>query len=168
MTAGGSMQGTIKERSTQLRKQATVEHDSEELMALIREIKRMLDDKEERVEAETPELLIKYSPPFRAARAQLPSKSGSGQIAEQSLAVPRRVHRSALFGDFSGFISILEQNQKVEFHLSPRDLSMVTENGDIVVPEGKYSVSVGGGQPGGGIPSVSEEFEVNGQIILPE
>src|SRR5947208_6630188 len=37
--------------------------------------------------------------------------------------------------------------QRVEFHLSPRDLSMVTEGGDIVVAEGKYTVSIGGGQP---------------------
>src|SRR5215469_16314595 len=59
-------------------------------------------------------------------------------------------------------------SDQVEFHLSPRDLSMVTEAGDIIVPQGKYTISVGGGQPGTGAPSVNGNFEVNGQIKLPE
>jgi len=59
-------------------------------------------------------------------------------------------------------------SQNVQFHLNPRDLSMVSEAGDIIVPQGKYTVSVGGGQPGTGIPSVTSTFEVNGQITLPE
>jgi beta-glucosidase len=59
-------------------------------------------------------------------------------------------------------------SQKVEFHLSPRDLSMVTDLGDIIVAEGKYTLSVGGGQPGTGAPSVSGNFEVNGRLMLPE
>jgi beta-glucosidase len=58
--------------------------------------------------------------------------------------------------------------QKVDFHLNPRDLSMVTELGDIIVAQGKYTVSIGGGQPDTGVPSISGTFEVNGQIILPE
>ncbi|HKV37777.1 MAG TPA: glycoside hydrolase family 3 C-terminal domain-containing protein, partial [Blastocatellia bacterium] len=44
-------------------------------------------------------------------------------------------------------------SQVVKFHLERRDLSMVTEAGDIVVAQGKYKVSVGGGQPGMGAPS---------------
>jgi beta-glucosidase len=59
-------------------------------------------------------------------------------------------------------------NQKVEFHLSRRDLSMVTDQGDIVVAQGKYTVSIGGGQPGTGVPSTSGNFEVTGQIMLTE
>ena len=59
-------------------------------------------------------------------------------------------------------------SQKVAFHLNPRDLSMVTDLGDIIVAEGKYTVSVGGGQPGTGAPSVSGNFEVNGRLMLPE
>src|SRR6266516_6191158 len=58
--------------------------------------------------------------------------------------------------------------EKVEFHLSPRDLSMVSDLGDIIVAEGKYTISVGGGQPGTGTPSVSGNFEVNGRLMLPE
>jgi beta-glucosidase len=59
-------------------------------------------------------------------------------------------------------------SQKVEFHLNPRDLSMVTETGDIIVAEGKYTLSIGGGQPGTGAPSSSVNFEIKGQVILPE
>ncbi|HTT18097.1 MAG TPA: glycoside hydrolase family 3 C-terminal domain-containing protein [Candidatus Sulfotelmatobacter sp.] len=59
-------------------------------------------------------------------------------------------------------------NEKVSFQLNARDLSMVTEAGDIVVPEGKYTISIGGGQPGTDAPSVSGYFEMKGQIMLPE
>ena len=59
-------------------------------------------------------------------------------------------------------------SQKVEFHLNPRDLSMVTDFGDIIVAQGKYTVSIGGGQPGTGVPSVSGNFDIKGQIMLPE
>ena len=59
-------------------------------------------------------------------------------------------------------------NQKVEFELNSRDLSMVTDLGDIIVAQGKYTVSIGSGQPGTGVPSVNGNFEVKGQIILPE
>jgi len=59
-------------------------------------------------------------------------------------------------------------SQKIEFHLIPRDLSMVTDLGDIIVAQGKYSVSIGGGQPGTGAPSVSGNFEVNGKLTLTE
>ncbi|HZQ20754.1 MAG TPA: glycoside hydrolase family 3 C-terminal domain-containing protein [Terriglobales bacterium] len=59
-------------------------------------------------------------------------------------------------------------SQKVEFHLKPRDMSMVTEAGDRIVAEGKYTLSIGGGQPKTGVPSESGNFEVNGQVTLPE
>jgi beta-glucosidase len=59
-------------------------------------------------------------------------------------------------------------SQKVDFHLSPRDLSMVTDLGNIIVAQGKYTLSIGGGQPGTGAASVSRSFEVKGQIMLPE
>ena len=53
--------------------------------------------------------------------------------------------------------------QTVSFELSPRDISMVTEAGDIIVPAGTYGVSVGGGQPGSGLPTISGDFAVVGQ-----
>ncbi|HXW57506.1 MAG TPA: glycoside hydrolase family 3 C-terminal domain-containing protein [Candidatus Cybelea sp.] len=59
-------------------------------------------------------------------------------------------------------------SQEVKFHLKDRDLSMVTDIGNIIVAQGRYTMSIGGGQPGSGAPSVSGNFEVNGQITLPE
>jgi beta-glucosidase len=59
-------------------------------------------------------------------------------------------------------------SQKVDFHLNSRDLSMVTDLGDIVVAPGKYTLSIGGGQPEAGVPSVNGNFEVKGQLTLPE
>jgi len=59
-------------------------------------------------------------------------------------------------------------SQKVEFQLNTRDLSMVTDLGDIIVAQGKYTLSIGSGQPGTGVPSVSGNFDIKGQIMLPE
>jgi beta-glucosidase len=59
-------------------------------------------------------------------------------------------------------------SQNVEFQLNPRDMSMVTDAGDIVIPQGKYIVSIGGGQPDTGAATVNGSIQVNGQIILPE
>jgi beta-glucosidase len=59
-------------------------------------------------------------------------------------------------------------SQRVEFQLQSRDLSMVTDAGDIMVAQGNYSLSVGGGQPIGDTPAVTGEFEINGQLRLPE
>jgi beta-glucosidase len=60
------------------------------------------------------------------------------------------------------------RSQVVRFHLKRRDLSMVTEAGRIIVAQGTYAVSVGGGQPGTGAPSVEGTFQVAGQIQLPQ
>jgi beta-glucosidase len=59
-------------------------------------------------------------------------------------------------------------SQKVDFHLNPRDLSMVTDLGDTVVAEGKYTVAVGGGQPDTAAPSVAGTFQIKGSKTLPE
>jgi beta-glucosidase len=59
-------------------------------------------------------------------------------------------------------------SEKVQFELQPRDLSIVTEAGQVVVPEGEYTVSIGGGQPGTGAPSVSHAMRVNSSLTLPE
>ena len=59
-------------------------------------------------------------------------------------------------------------SQNVEFQLNSRDLSMVTEAGDIIVAQGRYGISIGGGQPGAGVSSASGNFEVRGQVMLPE
>ena len=59
-------------------------------------------------------------------------------------------------------------SQRVKFDLKPRDLSMVTDVGQIEIPEGDYTVSVGGGQPGTDAQVVTKEFHMDGTKTLPE
>jgi beta-glucosidase len=60
------------------------------------------------------------------------------------------------------------ESKKLGFELQPRDLSMVTEQGQIIVAAGGYSVHVGGGQPNTGAASIAGTFRVNGTKVLPE
>ncbi len=57
-------------------------------------------------------------------------------------------------------------SQTVSFELGRRDLSMVTENGNPIVAQGDYTISIGGGQPDTGAPVVTGHFHVTGQIML--
>jgi len=59
-------------------------------------------------------------------------------------------------------------SQKVHFHLNPRDLEMVTQDGDPIIAQGDYTISVGGGQPETEAPSVAGHLHVEGQYALPE
>jgi beta-glucosidase len=59
-------------------------------------------------------------------------------------------------------------SETVTFDLTPRDISIVTEAGDRIVPAGKYALSIGGGQPGSGLPGVAGTFSVRGHANLPE
>jgi beta-glucosidase len=45
---------------------------------------------------------------------------------------------------------------------------MVSDAGDRLIAQGKYTLSVGGGQPGTGAPSITGDFQVEGQLRLPE
>ncbi len=60
------------------------------------------------------------------------------------------------------------RSETVKFNLQPRDLSMVTPAGDTIVATGKYGLSIGGGQPGSDLPTVSGSFFVAGELKLPE
>jgi beta-glucosidase len=60
------------------------------------------------------------------------------------------------------------ESQTVRFDLKDRDLSMVNEAGEPIIAEGKYSVSVGGGQPNTAAASVAGTFQVKGTKTLPE
>jgi len=60
------------------------------------------------------------------------------------------------------------ESQKVFFELKDRDLSMVSEAGEPIIAQGKYSVSIGGGQPNTGAPVVVGTFDVKGTKPLPE
>jgi len=59
-------------------------------------------------------------------------------------------------------------SQKVHFELRPRDLGMVTEDGNPIIAQGDYTISIGGGQPDTGAPGVSGHFHIDGQYALPE
>ncbi len=60
------------------------------------------------------------------------------------------------------------ESRKLHFELKERDLSMVSKEGNPIVTEGKYSVSVGGGQPDTGAPAVAGTFQVKGTKKLQE
>jgi beta-glucosidase len=60
------------------------------------------------------------------------------------------------------------ESRQVQFELKNRDLSMVTETGQPIIASGDYTVSVGGGQPNTGAPTVSGHFHITGQIALSE
>jgi beta-glucosidase len=59
-------------------------------------------------------------------------------------------------------------SQEVHFDLKPRDLGMVTEDGNPIIAQGDYTVSIGGGQPDTCAPDVSGHFHINGECTLPE
>jgi beta-glucosidase len=59
-------------------------------------------------------------------------------------------------------------SQKVHFELKARDLSMVTEAGEPIVADGKYVVSVGGGQPNTSAKVLSGTFNIKGNLTLSE
>src|SRR6202012_3657128 len=59
-------------------------------------------------------------------------------------------------------------SQKVHFELRDRDLGMVTEDGNPIVAQGDYTISIGGGQPDTGAPTVAGKFHIEGQVDLPE
>jgi len=60
------------------------------------------------------------------------------------------------------------ESQNVTFDLKDRDLSMVTEAGQPIIAVGKYSLSIGGGQPATGTPTVLGTFQIKGTKSLPE
>ncbi len=60
------------------------------------------------------------------------------------------------------------ETQRLHFDLSPRDLSSVTEAGDVVVQAGAYALSVGGGQRGSTKAIVAAGLNIEGKQKLPE
>ena len=102
------------------------------------------------------------------AQAQQKPVSRGDEVAELYLSFPDIA--GAPIRALRGFQRIhLEPggSRTLHFDLKPRDMSMVTEAGEPVIPEGKYSMSVGGGQPNTGAPTVTGTFEVKGTTTLP-
>ncbi len=60
------------------------------------------------------------------------------------------------------------QKRHAHFFLDQRDLSQVNENGDRIIASGDYRLSVGGGQPGTGVPMLEASFSIKGERKLPE
>ena len=58
------------------------------------------------------------------------------------------------------------EKRRVEFELSPRQLSTVDAAGNRAVAAGRYRVFIGGGQPGN-VPGVSASFTISGRDALP-
>jgi beta-glucosidase len=54
-------------------------------------------------------------------------------------------------------------SQKIHFDLKARDLGIVTEDGNPIIAEGDYTLSIGGGQPNTGAPGVTGHFHIDGQ-----
>jgi beta-glucosidase len=59
-------------------------------------------------------------------------------------------------------------SQQVHFDLKPRDLGMVTEDGNPIIAQGDYTISIGGGQPETAASVATGHFHVDGQYALPE
>ncbi len=59
-------------------------------------------------------------------------------------------------------------SQKVHFDLKPRDLGMVTEDGNPMIAQGDYTISIGGGQPETAASGATGHFHIDGQYALPE
>jgi len=59
------------------------------------------------------------------------------------------------------------ESRHLTFRLEPRDLSLVTEQGEHVVEPGSYTVFVGGSQPTQGARGVKAQFRISGQKQLP-
>jgi beta-glucosidase len=58
------------------------------------------------------------------------------------------------------------ESRTVQFTLKDRDLSYVNESGARLVGAGKYSLSIGGGQPGTKAPAIAAAFEIQGEKQL--
>jgi beta-glucosidase len=96
-------------------------------------------------------------------------KTAGDEVAQLYLAFPDV--KGAPIRALRGFQRVhLEpgQPQTLHFDLKPRDLSMVSEAGEPIIAAGKYSVSLGGGQPNTGAPTVAGTFEISGTTTLPE
>jgi beta-glucosidase len=91
------------------------------------------------------------------------------EVVQVYLTFPKvsRAPRAALAG-FKRVHVAKGEMRHVQISLSPRDLSVVDEAGIRLTAPGDYRVSVGGGQPGTGAPSVDAPFVIQREHILPE
>ena len=58
------------------------------------------------------------------------------------------------------------EQQTVTFTLTPKQMSLIADDGQRMIEPGRFEVSVGGGQPGTGAPVVVGSFEVAGTEMV--
>jgi len=117
-----------------------------------------------------PEGPVKAGDPVRASvTVKNTGKVAGDEVAELYLTFPNVP--GAPLKALRGFQRVhLEPgaSQQISFELKPRDLSMVTEAGEPEIPEGTFTLSIGGGQPGAGAQSAEGKFAIKGTYSLPE
>ena len=59
------------------------------------------------------------------------------------------------------------ESKVVRFHLSPRDMALADADGAMRITPARYSLWVGGGQPGTGAAGQAGGFAVTGALTLP-
>jgi beta-glucosidase len=96
-------------------------------------------------------------------------KSPGDEVAELYLAksVDAPAHLIRALRGFERFHLAAGQTKHVTFTLSPRDLSLVTEQGDHAVLPGSYKIFVGSNQPGDGVRGAQADLEIIGEAKLP-
>ena len=97
------------------------------------------------------------------------SSRAGDEVAELYLAFPKALGTPirALRGVQRAHLKAGE-TRHLHFELKPRDLSSVTEAGDIVVQSGEYALSVGGGQRGTTKAIAAVGFRIDAEQTLPE
>jgi beta-glucosidase len=103
--------------------------------------------------------MILHSKFIRAAAAGAALVCGAATLQAEATVI----NTGKMAGDevaelYLSFPNVAGASEKVQFVLQSRDLSMVTVAGDIIVPEGEFQLSIGGGQPGTGARNVTGTF----------
>jgi beta-glucosidase len=97
------------------------------------------------------------------------SQCDGDEVAELYITFPKSEY--APIRALRGFTRIhirAGETRRVHFSLRPRDLSEVNEAGERLIAPGDYTISVGGGQPGSGLPVVESHFTIKGTETLPK
>jgi beta-glucosidase len=95
-------------------------------------------------------------------------KSAGDEVAELYLSKDDApAHLIRTLRGFQRFHLTAGQSRQVTFTLSPRDLSLVTEEGEHEVMPGRYKIFVGSNQPGEGVAGAEVNLEIVGEVKLP-
>ena len=73
-----------------------------------------------------------------------------------------------LFADFEGYILKSAPVRRFILNEKTRDIGIFIDDGNPIIAQGDYTISIGGGQPGTGTRSFTEKLHVASQVALPE